>query len=80
MFDETAAHVVRHDPERVLADCVAKRAMVEHAENWAQTLHETPEGWSSDGATVYRMAMEWTLGLMVTAYADHPDYRSEWAS
>jgi len=61
------------DPERVLRDITAKRAIVDHAERWFETLRETPEGWTEQTCTAYRMAMEWTLRQLATAYADHPD-------
>ncbi len=66
------------NPHRVLAEVDAKRRIVDHAERWAQTLHATPEGWTDEGCTVYRMAMEWTLRNLATPHADHPDYQQEW--
>lgn len=62
-----------------LADVAAKRDIVAHAERWQGTLHETPEGWTEQTATAYRMAMHWTLQLLAQPYADHPDCRAEWS-
>jgi hypothetical protein len=67
-------------PARVLADIAAKRAVVEHVQEWAPTLHETPDGWTPETATTYRMAMDWTLRALTQPYAGHPDWREEWAT
>jgi hypothetical protein len=66
------------DPIRVLAECKAREAIVEHAQHWFKTKRSTPEGWTAETATAYRMAMEWTLMLLALPYADHPDYQREW--
>lgn len=59
---------------RVLAECAAKRIIVEHSEVWARTLYWTPVGYSAEGATAYRMAMDWVLEQMASVYADHADF------
>jgi hypothetical protein len=59
---------------RLLAEVEAKRRIIDHAELWAATLHETPEGWTETGATAYRMAMAWTLNQLASTYAGHADY------
>jgi hypothetical protein len=58
-----AAHVARHDPARVLAECEAKRRIVEREVNAANQ-------------TTYRRLF--TLQDRAAVYADHPDYREEW--
>lgn len=59
------------DPARVLAECEAKRRIVE--------LHPSV---IDDGQTVCSEEQaEWpcpTLRLLALPYADHPDYRDEW--
>ena len=67
-----------YDPVRVIREIEAKRQIIDHAEQWAQTLNYTPDGWTEATATAYRMAMEWTLRQLALPYADHPDYRQEW--
>lgn len=57
-------HAVRHLPGRVLAECEAKRRIVERYAH----LHD--HGDSGDA--------QWVLPLLALAYADHPDYREEW--
>ena len=60
-------------PARVLAECEAKRAIVEQAESaeaaiegeWNISHGENP-GWL-------------ILAHLAAVYADHPDYRQEWA-
>ena len=85
------AHIARHDPARVLAECEAKRRIaglhfVGDAEDW------DPEHWAcrlcqwdedcdspkhehQHGSG--RFPCE-TLRALALPYADHPDYRGEW--
>ena len=87
---EDAAHIARHDPVRVLAECAAKRRII--------ALHEVQVdedgGSTKDGRhdTLYWCATCdedrgygcWiqpgcqTLRILAAVYADHPDYRDEW--
>ena len=50
------------DPGRVLADCEARRRIVEKVE-------------ANTGVTVED---DWPLNFLALPYADHPDYRQEW--
>jgi hypothetical protein len=59
----SAAHVARHDPARVLAECEAKRRIVD-SEGSPYVEGHVP-------ATR-------TLRFLALPYADHPDYRQEW--
>ena len=59
-----ADHIARWDPARVLAECQAKRRIVERY----AYLYE--HGDSGD--------MRWALPLLALPYADHPDHRQEW--
>ncbi|MBP2583380.1 hypothetical protein J3A78_003858 [Streptomyces sp. PvR006] len=61
-----ADHIVRHDPARVLAEVNAKRRIVTAYENYDNDAPEldVPES---------------VLRLLALPYADHPDYRPEWA-
>lgn len=81
-----AEHATRHDPARALAECAAKRAIIqEHgngltytspwcetcAEWWASEMGEGPPG------------VAWpctTLKAVAAVYAGHPDYQQEWAN
>lgn len=55
-------------PGRVLAECDAKRRIVEVAEGWR---------WERDGMGPDPKSDE-VLRLLAQPYADHPDYREEW--
>jgi hypothetical protein len=63
--EEIAAHIARHDPARVLAECEAKRRIVERC------------GWIGPGAPAYHLA-QGILGELVLPYADHAEFREEW--
>jgi len=80
-----AAHIARWDPVRVLAECEAKRRIVE----W----HPAVSGTGRDGEAVTGCAncignaagQSFTIAgpcltirLLTLPYADHPDYRDEW--
>lgn len=74
-------HIARFDPTRIVAECEAKRRIVEH--------HAcVPD---SDGPDAYNLcavcssngpeARGWpcdTLRLLALPYADHPDFDEEW--
>jgi hypothetical protein len=66
---ESAAHIARHDPARVLAQCAALRAAVE--------LH----GGDYDGACMSPAHLDGscpTLRALASIYADHPEFDPEW--
>jgi len=71
---QTAAHIARHDPARVLAECEAKRRIVEDlalpyiAER--RRLMNGQPSWGDEHPTL--------LLLLALPYADHPDMRPEW--
>jgi len=70
----TAAHVLRHDPARVLAECEAKRRIVERYRRHERDV--TPHGVALDDSA--RFALEDTVRDLAQTYADHPAYRQEW--
>lgn len=66
--EEQAAHIARHDPARVLAECKAKREIVRlHA-----TDADCREARNRHGCE--------TLITLVAVFSDHPDFRSEWVA
>jgi len=75
------AHIARHDPARVLAECAAKRRIVRRAQAAESALRE-PD--LDDGTYFIRRSCRdsWVLALgdLALPYADHPDYREEWRS
>lgn len=76
-------HIARHDPARVLAECEAKRQIVEaliDAEDAVATYNNDdpnnpPAYWQEWGN---RHALRLAAELLALPYADHPDYREEW--
>lgn len=64
--DAEVAHIALRDPARVLAECEAKRRIVEQVGNIA---------WVGSYAV-----RDFVLEALALPYADHPDYRDEWRS
>jgi hypothetical protein len=82
------AHIIRWRPDRVLAECEAKRRIVElHAPEqigWGpdvigcRNCHvEMGETWGPDLLTGPLYPCE-TIELLALPYASHPDYREDW--
>lgn len=65
-------------PTRILAECAAKRAVVDACRQPASCLldddPDDPGEWNGE---VHLAAA--TLRALAAVYADHPDYRAEWA-
>ena len=73
--DEYAAaepHIARHDPARVIAECEAKRWIVERCQ-WVRDNRDYADWATAD------MADE-VLQHLVQVYADRPDFPSMWLS
>jgi hypothetical protein len=75
-----AVHIARWDPARVLAECEAKRRIVEAADE-ATGLDMTVDSERLVGprdlvADPYLGDV--MLRLLAMPYADHPDYAEEW--
>ena len=66
---DDAAFIVHNQPKRVLADIAAKRRIVEF---YAVAMQEGDE---PDVIHAYADVCE----ALASVYADHPDYRPEWA-
>jgi hypothetical protein len=86
-----AAHIARHDPARVLAECEAKRRIVElhrigdpdewDPDLWACRLCQWDEDCDSPKHDYQHGAGRFpcdTLRHLAAVYADHPDYRDDW--
>lgn len=79
-----ALHIERHAPARVLAECKARRRIVEElvaadraAATWDSDDPNNPPAYWQDWGN--RHAWREAAELLALAYADHPDYRSEWS-
>lgn len=74
-------HIARHDPARVLAECEAKRRIVEeHSDGGKDWDGQRFVHWCRRCAG-RRGHEPWpcpTLRALALPYADHPDYRQEW--
>jgi hypothetical protein len=77
------AHIARHDPARVLAECEAKRRIVERytesdrdANSYDSDNPNQPMSYWTDWAD--RHAWHEAVQILAAVYADHPDHREEW--
>jgi uncharacterized protein DUF6221 len=66
-------HYRRHGPSRILAECDAKRRIVEHVQGVANNAGDPP---SIEPASLPMLTH--VLRLLALPYSDHPDYREEW--
>ena len=64
-------HIARWDPARVLAECEAKRRIVNM---WADSFGQ----WNATQADAARAQKDSTLRFLALPYADHPDYQEAW--
>lgn len=62
-----ARHIVNWDPARVLAECEAKRGIIDRYENGDF------EAWWAD-----REYPNYVFPFLALPYADHPDYQDDW--
>jgi hypothetical protein len=80
-----AAHIARHDPSRVLAECAAKRAIIaEHGPKEVASLDRATWGQPFVVCRVCAVGPRQvvapcpTVRLVAAVYKDHPDYQQEW--
>lgn len=71
-----AQHIARHDPSRVLAEVDAKRRAIAVHTSWEFLARSKPEDPVARITTLATAQILWALAL---PYANHPDYRTEWA-
>ena len=73
-----AAHIARHDPARVLAECEAKRRIV--AAHVTHPVHAVDSGeYVGDGCSCGYPFPCVTLRALASVYADREGFREEWA-
>ncbi len=60
--EEVGPHIARHDPARVLAECEAKRRIINMMDDPRRDTYEIHE----------------VLAVLALPYADHPDYDPAW--
>jgi len=70
------------DPDRVLAECEAKRRIVERAADdgalYDHVFDEVKPLDAEDFTSGAVWALDFALRDLASVYADHPDYREEW--
>jgi hypothetical protein len=77
-YTDSAEHIARHDPARVLAEVEAKRRLLELHEPGEMEYVEGDVCMACDlrGEGPYYPCL--TLRLLALPHAEHPDYRDEW--
>ena len=82
-----AEHIARHDPARVLAECEAKRRIVElhwGRRTWVEAESPVPGAYVCDFCSADDAPPDWTLypcdhlRLLALPYADHDSYQESW--
>lgn len=72
------AHIVRHDPARVLREVEAKRRILNDVLPTMQADEMRIAGEWGVGSEPVREASDDLLSLLALPYADRPGYRDEW--
>jgi hypothetical protein len=76
-------HITRHDPARVLAECAAKRRIVEAAlEVYRHHAIESDNDYADEGRQyIWTVAERWDhiLTLLASVYSDHADFDPRWS-
>lgn len=68
--DANGRHIARHDPARVLAECEAKRQIIE----WHDPAHDPCDAHDAE----FKSIPCDTLKALAQPYADHPDFDPSW--
>jgi hypothetical protein len=67
VYDEASAHIARWDPARVLAECDAKRRIVERCNSL-----------EAEGTRASMADADYIRAALALPYADRADYQPEW--
>lgn len=73
-------HIARWDPARVLAECDAKRRVVDSLRDLTDAETTEDQAWALERGDRSEQVAIATMRLLALPYADHPDYRDEWRS
>lgn len=68
-------HITRHDPARVLAECRAKRRIVQE---YTDLLKWDADESDDHGIHGQRIGLEFAVKMLALPDADHPDYDESW--
>lgn len=77
----TLEHLGAHNPHRVLADCAAKRRLIDAFARSVDVMDRVApiEELEYVGAKTLSILSRFGLQLLALPYADHEDYQQEWA-
>ncbi|PRX91968.1 DUF6221 family protein [Allonocardiopsis opalescens] len=76
---EVAAHVVRHHPDRVLAEVKVKRQILAEYEAAIRDDRDiVNDEWVSGQNQGAVNALKPVIHLLAAVYRDHPDYQKDW--
>lgn len=67
------------DPARVLAECEAKRRIVERWQKIDDTLENPPQGFNFHTGDAVWAELTDVLRSLAAPYSDHPDFDAGWA-
>ena len=78
LMDPLACHIVNHNPQKVIADCVAKQRLVAHVQSIDRNHQQAGEeaGIPAGEQDCTRKILE----LMALSWKDHPEYQTHWMS
>jgi hypothetical protein len=78
VYDEGWAHIARHDPARVLAECEAKRRIVDTAERMVADADDHDADMSTKERWFAGTCARSILRALARPYKGHPDYKPGW--
>lgn len=73
--DAVSQHIARHDPVRVLAECEAKRRIVQE---YTDLLKWDADESDDHGIHGQRIGLEFAVKMLALPDTDHPDYKESW--
>ena len=75
------AHAFRFSPDRLLAECAAKRAILALAQKASddEKAYDDHE-WQGTVASAEPLTGDAILYALTAVYKDHPDYQEEWTA
>ncbi|WP_031051159.1 DUF6221 family protein [Streptomyces sp. NRRL F-5650] len=77
-YNETAEHIARHDPARVLAEVEAKRGVLRQYTDLREQVRNPVSAENRSRARALQGEIGDVLRLLALPYADRPGYRDEW--
>ena len=76
-YTESADHIARHDPARVLREVGAKRSLIQRYKQPEES-PDLPRSFNKLTAGVERAVLDEVFRSLALPYADHPDYDEAW--